>query len=195
MLFWHTGIGASRSISGSPMFGCRWVWWVEVPMLWCCESDSHCCSETHGLPQRCEGLPLHHLSLQGQHPSRHEDAHPHALWEAFHRPTGLFLIFLIIKPTRCTNVSNLFWNETLHVSDSSCIHCQEFFTLHTAVVYVIQVCWRLWAGSGWNILILLAAVSKPVWRIPLLYVQWKTDEGQRNCPKHVEFHSKTNLRN
>ena len=27
--------------------------------------------------------------------------------------------------------------------------------------------------------------------IPLLCVQWKTsDEGQRNCPKHVEFYSK-----
>jgi len=59
------------------------------------------------------------------------------------------------------------------------------------------------AGSGWNcssILILLAtvpsrswsqAVSKPVWHLPLLCVQWKThDDGQRNCPKHVDFHSK-----
>jgi len=27
------------------------------------------------------------------------------------------------------------------------------------------------------------AVSKPLWHIPLLYVQWKTpDDGQRNCP-------------
>jgi len=27
--------------------------------------------------------------------------------------------------------------------------------------------------------------------IPLLYVQWKKpDDGQRNCPKHVEFYSK-----
>jgi len=35
------------------------------------------------------------------------------------------------------------------------------------------------------------AVSKPVWHIPLLCVQWKTpDDGERNCPKHVEFHSK-----
>jgi len=35
------------------------------------------------------------------------------------------------------------------------------------------------------------AVSKPVWRIPLQRVQWKTpDDGQRNCPKHVKFHSK-----
>ena len=35
------------------------------------------------------------------------------------------------------------------------------------------------------------AVSKPVWRISLLCVQWQTpDDGQRNCPKHVEFYSK-----
>ena len=35
------------------------------------------------------------------------------------------------------------------------------------------------------------AVCKPVWHIPLLCVQWKTpDDEQRNCPKHVEFHSK-----
>jgi len=30
-----------------------------------------------------------------------------------------------------------------------------------------------------------------VWHIPFLCVQWKTpDDGQRNCPKHVEFYSK-----
>jgi len=35
------------------------------------------------------------------------------------------------------------------------------------------------------------ADSKPVWHIPLLYIQWKTpNDGQRNCPKHVEFYSK-----
>jgi hypothetical protein len=35
------------------------------------------------------------------------------------------------------------------------------------------------------------AVSKPLWHIPLLCVQWKTpDDGQRNCPKRVEFQSK-----
>ena len=42
--------------------------------------------------------------------------------------------FLIIKPTICTNFSNLFWKETLHVSGSSSIHHQEFFTVHTAVI-------------------------------------------------------------
>jgi len=35
------------------------------------------------------------------------------------------------------------------------------------------------------------AVSKSVRHIPLPCVQWKTpDDGQRNCSKHVEFHSK-----
>ena len=35
------------------------------------------------------------------------------------------------------------------------------------------------------------AVSKPVWNIQLLCVQWKTpDDEQRNSPKHLEFYSK-----
>jgi len=50
---------------------------------------------------------------------------------------------LIIKPTRCTNFSNLFLYKTLHVLDSSSVHHQEFFTAHTAMVCVIQVCWQL----------------------------------------------------
>ena len=55
-----------------------------------------------------------------------------------------------------------FWNKTLHVSDSSSVHHQEFFTVHTAMIYIVQVCWQ-----------------------PFL-----PDDGQRNCPKHVEFYSK-----
>jgi len=98
--------------------------------------------------------------------------------------------FLIIKPIRCTNFSNLFWNETLHVSDSPSDHLQEFFTVHTAMVYVIHVCWQLASR------IRMEQDSKTAWRIPLLCVQLKTpDGGQRNCPKHVEFHFKINLRN
>jgi len=45
--------------------------------------------------------------------------------------------FLIIKRTRCTSFSNLFWNKTLHVSDSSSVHHQAFFTVHTAMIYVM----------------------------------------------------------
>ena len=35
-------------------------------------------------------------------------------------------ISFVIKPTRCTNFTNLFCHETLHVSDSSSVHHQEF---------------------------------------------------------------------
>ena len=34
--------------------------------------------------------------------------------------------FFITKPTRCTNFTNLFCRETLHVSDSSSVHHQQF---------------------------------------------------------------------
>ena len=48
-------------------------------------------------------------------------------------------------------------------------------------------------GTSWSC---SQAVSKHIWHIPFLCVQWKTpDDGQRNCPKHVEFYSKINLRN
>ena len=42
--------------------------------------------------------------------------------------------FFIILPTICTNFTNLFWHETLHVSDSFSAHHQEFIR----------------AGPGWN---------------------------------------------
>jgi len=51
------------------------------------------------------------------------------------------LRILIIKPTRCTNFSNLILEKNQHVSDSSSVHHQEFFTVHTAMVYVIRVCY------------------------------------------------------
>jgi hypothetical protein len=47
------------------------------------------------------------------------------------------------KTTRCTEFSNLFWNEILHVSDSSSVRHQELLTVHSAMVYVIQVCRQL----------------------------------------------------
>jgi hypothetical protein len=47
--------------------------------------------------------------------------------------------FLIIKPTRCTNFSIfIIWKEILRVSDSSSVHHQEFFTVHTAMIYKVS---------------------------------------------------------
>jgi len=73
------------------------------------------------------------------------------------------LFFCITKPTRWTNFSNLFWSETLHVSDSFCVRHQEFFTVHTVMVYVIQVCWQPASRIRMvlrSILILLAACQQ-----------------------------------
>jgi len=68
---------------------------------------------------------------------------------------------LIIKPTRCTNFPNLFLGL-----NSTCFG--QFLCPSSGVFH--------------------CTYSKPVWPTPLLCVQWKTpDDGQRNCPKHVEF--------
>ena len=58
------------------------------------------------------------------------------------------------------------------------------FSLYTQHCYMsYRFAGSLRAGSQ--------AASKPVWHITMLHVQWKTpDDGQRNCPKHVEFYSK-----
>ena len=43
----------------------------------------------------------------------------------------------------------------------------------------------------WYMSYRIAGSSQAVWHIPLVCVLWKTpDDGQRNCPKHVEFYSK-----
>ena len=68
----------------------------------------------------------------------------------------------------------------------SIIRCFSLYTQQRYMSY--RLCWLLVSRSKCSC---SQAVSKPVWHIPLLCVQWKTpDDGQRNCPKHVESHSK-----
>jgi len=47
---------------------------------------------------------------------------------------------LIINQIYALITQIYFWNKTLHISDSSSVPHQDFFTVHTAMVYVIQVC-------------------------------------------------------
>ena len=58
-------------------------------------------------------------------------------------------IFLKIRPTRCTNFTNLFCHETLHVSDSSSVHHQEFIhcTLSNGICHTAFE----QDQDGWNI--------------------------------------------
>jgi len=60
---------------------------------------------------------------------------------------------------------------------------RSLFTVHSAMVYVIQVCRQL---SSRSICSCSIAVYKPVWRIPLLSVQrinswWWTEELSETC--------------
>jgi len=89
--------------------------------------------------------------------------------------------FFVIKPTRCTNFTNLFCHETLHVSDSFSFHQQEFIhcTLNNGICHCRQL-------SSRSICSCSITVYKPVWHIPLLSVQWInswwwTDELSETC--------------
>jgi len=63
-------------------------------------------------------------------------------------------------------------------------NCVRYTKFHTA----LNICVRTEPVPSWS---WSQAVSKRVWHIPLLCVQWKTPgDGQRNCPNHVGFYSK-----
>ena len=65
------------------------------------------------------------------------------------------------------------------------MHCQEK-TLQLWCTFKIII--KMEPVPSWSC---SQAVTKLVWHIPLLCVQRKTPgDGQSNCPKHVEFHSK-----
>jgi len=103
--------------------------------------------------------------------------------------------FLLIKPTRCTNFSNLFleWNSTCFgqflCPSTGVLHCTHSNGI--CPIGLLTACEQDQDGTAVPSWSCLQAFYKPVWHIPLLCVQWRTHvDGQRNCPKHVEFHSK-----
>jgi len=50
--------------------------------------------------------------------------------------------FFVMKPTDALISQIYFFQETLHVSGSSSAHHQQFSTVHSALVYVMQVWWH-----------------------------------------------------
>ena len=79
----------------------------------------------------------------------------------------------------------MFRRVSLSIIRSSSLYTQQWYTSY-------KFADSFPAGSGrppWS-------CSQALWHtsIPLLCVQWKTpDDGQRNCPKHVEFYSKNEI--
>ena len=94
--------------------------------------------------------------------------------------------FFVIKPTRCTNFTNLFCHETLHVSDSSSVHHQEFIhcTLNNGICHTAFE--QEQDGTAVPSCSCSKAVYNPAWHNPLLNVQWInswwwTDELSETC--------------
>ena len=98
----------------------------------------------------------------------------------------------IVKPSRCINVSNLFfWSNTLHVWDGLSVHHQELKTVNTAT----GICQTDTADC--LLAFPLASSRQYLFDICLLqYVKSLTlDDGRKDRPKHVECYSnKINLR-
>jgi hypothetical protein len=95
-------------------------------------------------------------------------------------------------PFRCTNFSKfLFCTETTCFGEFLCPSSGIFHCTHSDGICHAGL---LTACEQDQDRPCSQAVSIPVWHIPLLCVQWKTpDDGQRNWPKHVEFHYKSKL--
>jgi len=120
---------------------------------------------------------------------RNQTYRPNNIWRSYDRASWQISYN---KPTRCTNFSNLFGRK-LYMVQTVPLSIIRSFSLYTQQWYISyrffwQLASRIRMFPSWSC---LQAVSKPVWHIPLLCVQWKTpDDGQRNCLKHVEFLSK-----
>jgi len=66
-------------------------------------------------------------------------------------------------------------------------HVQEGTHLSSSAECTVENSWV----PSWTC---LKAVIKIAWHLPVPNVQWRTpDDGQRNCPKRVEFLDKINL--
>jgi hypothetical protein len=63
---------------------------------------------------------------------------------------------------------------------------RSFFTVHTAMVYVIRVCWQLASRMSANLYDIYHCC---------VYSKKNPDDGQRKCPKHVEFYCKNKFEN
>jgi hypothetical protein len=106
--------------------------------------------------------------------------------------TKCWIFFFIIKPSRCTNFSNLFWkwNSTCFgqflCPSSGVIHCTLSNGIcHTCLLTTTeqqqQQQQQFHPDPAWQL-------ATDLYDISSLSVQWITpDDGQRNCLKHAEF--------
>jgi hypothetical protein len=105
--------------------------------------------------------------------------------------------FIIIKPTRCTNFSNVILEMKLYIFRTVPLSIISSYSLYTQKWYMSYrfVGSFREAGSGWNcssiliLLLLLLLLLESCLQTCMTYtIAECTVNGQRSCPKHVEFH-------
>jgi hypothetical protein len=128
------------------------------------------------------------------------------------------LFFFSTKPSRCSNISNLFLDKIIHVSGSSSAHHQESLTGHSALVCVMQVLTTAYGRGPYHTgfltaceqeqMLLLTSCQQTCMRyltrssaskLPAGNITTSSntqssapEDGQNNCPKHVELIGITN---
>ena len=109
------------------------------------------------------------------------------------------VVYSYNKPTRCKNLSNLFCNRTLHISDSFCVHHQEYTQQYIQVM--LTACQQAVSITQQQIYIIQVMLTACYQAVSItcmyccVYSAKTPDDGQSNCPKYVELYSKINLRN
>jgi hypothetical protein len=106
--------------------------------------------------------------------------------------------FFIIKPTDAL-ISQIYFSLKLYIFRTVPLHIISSFTVHLALVYAIQVCRQLSSKTPMELQFHPGPARKLSTNLYGIYHCWVysewTDDGQRNCPKHVEFQAKINLGN
>jgi hypothetical protein len=97
---------------------------------------------------------------------------------------------------RQNTINNTDWNVScntcdMYMSDLRHIHDPVLLSLKMEGIRLLFHCkQQLYMSYGFADSMRAGSCSQAVSK-PLLCVQWKTpDDGQKNCPKHLEFHSK-----
>jgi hypothetical protein len=143
------------------------------------------------MPSRRFESTFHNFSpneTASQHNTFASSARP--LYELHNVRQCIFCYCSYKKSTKCTNFSHLFleWNYMFRTVPLSIIRSFSLYTQQWYMSY--RFADSLWAGANAP----AHKLSANLYDIPLLCVQWKTpDDGQRNCTKHVDFHSKIKI--
>jgi hypothetical protein len=103
--------------------------------------------------------------------------------------------WVITPGKQTTNNINLFFNNQPEGLISQIYSVIKIYMFRASPLPLIMNC--IQAESGCFIMTLLGyGNQKPARNLPVPNVQWNThDDGQRKCPKHVEFYDRINLVN